>query len=638
MRRPAAAVTLVVFVVCSATWAAGPASAQVAAAQADYQGYSTGSLIHVGVLRSGTSQLVDAEVGFSGATVASRGTRGVTFGPGAPTGTIVNEYGQVVQPVLPGADAALRGDRSFGRGSALELGVANNLPTTTNQVILAQKAQASAPPLAEVRREIGPVRLDGLAYASLLRGEALARFRPDGNCLPGQFLSSGTGYAADVQLLGSGGAATAPFDQALVAVDSTSPDRRVGQSRSVTQLVPQVDVNGNRLGDNFGLMTETRMTIAPVTLFRGQPNQLTLEFLGEWVLRAVATGVGGSAGNYVFYGPGRVTPSTPVLRILPGVAPTVDSIVQITLQQLLGTDGLVVNLPGLAEIAVGEDPRAIGGSATSAPALAGDGTLAAAALDVVRVTLLDGTVADVRIGHMESRAQVPLGGIRCTLPVTKVADKLLVAAGERFTYTITVDNPFGDCTLTGVRVVDTIGAPAGVQFDVVATSPAASVAGNVVTFPDIGPIQPNGSGRATITIAIPAGSGGGLLTNTAVATGTCATGTGDGRTRITVPVTGEVNVQLPRIGPGPVPVSPPPSPPAPPPSSPPAVVPVLPLPVPVAVLPNVVPQAPVPAPSELPRGEPAAPVLPRTGGDSAALWGGLLLTAAAVARRLAARP
>ncbi|HVL92790.1 MAG TPA: hypothetical protein VM264_05540 [Acidimicrobiales bacterium] len=64
----------------------------------------------------------------------------------------------------------------------------------------------------------------------------------------------------------------------------------------------------------------------------------------------------------------------------------------------------------------------------------------------------------------------------------------------------------------------------------------------------------------------------------------------------------------------------------------------LPLPVPVAVLPNVVPQAPVPAPSELPRGEPAAPVLPRTGGDSAALWGGLLLTAAAVARRLAARP
>ncbi|MGH9164221.1 MAG: hypothetical protein ACRDZW_01750, partial [Acidimicrobiales bacterium] len=389
MRRPLGLLaTIVLTVNAAAVLAATPAGAQVAAASANYRGYSTGSIVHVGALRLGSNQLVDAEVAFSGATVAAQGTNGVTVGPGAAAGTVVNEYGQVVQPRLPntGLDANLRGDRSYGRGSALEVGLANNLPVLSNQIILAQKAQASASPNTDlVRREVGPVKLDGLAYASLLRGEAQARFRDDRNCLAGQPLSTGLGYGADVQLLGNGGAANQPFDNATLALDSSSPDRRVAQSRSTSQLVPQVDVNGNRLGDNFGLMTETRQTIAPVTLFRGQVNQLTIEFLGEWVLRSVATGVGGSAGNYVFFGPGKVSLQTPVVRILPGLAPAVDQIVQITLQQLLGSSGLVVDLPGIAEVAIGEDPRAIGGNAASSPTIRGDGTEAAAAVDVVRI-------------------------------------------------------------------------------------------------------------------------------------------------------------------------------------------------------------------------------------------------------------
>ncbi len=638
-RVPALVSSLVVAATSLAAVLSAPAAAQVLAPQADYQGYSTGSILHAGVLRLGSTQLVDAELAFSGATIASQGTRGVTFGPGAAPGTVVNEYGQVVQPSLPDAtDPARRGDRAFGRGSGLEVGLANNLPTTSNQIILAQKAQASAPPPAEVRREIGPLKLDGLAYASLVRGEAQARFREDRTCLPGQPLSSGVGYVADAQLLGTGGTSAQPFDNSLVALDSSSPERRVAQSRSTTQLVPQVDINGNRLGDNFGLMTETRQTIAPVTLFRGQPTQITIEFLGEWVLRAVATGVGGPAGNYIFYGPGRVTPQTPVLRILSGLAPPVENIVQITLQQLLGTAGLVVNLPGLAEIAVGEDPRGIGGSATSSPALNSDGTLAAAALDVVRVTLLDGTLADVRIGHMEARAQVPAGGIRCQLPITKAADRLVVNAGEQFTYTIEVTNPFGDCSLTNVRVVDTITVPTGLRYSVVRTSPQATVAGDVITFNDIGPIGPGSRGSATITIAIPPDSGGGLMVNNATATGVCATGTGNGQTRIQVPITGEVTVQFPQIGPGPVPpitpitpIAPPVAPPAPSPISLQVVPPPLPAPVPPTVL------AAVPPPSELPRGESSPPpTLPRTGGSGPALVAGLLAGAALAVRRLAA--
>ncbi|MGH9165353.1 MAG: DUF11 domain-containing protein [Acidimicrobiales bacterium] len=614
MRRPLAIVASMGMTGLSAVAVvagAVPAGAQVAASQADYRGYSTGSVVHVGVLGGGAggliggSRLVDTEVAFSGATVASQGTGGVTFGPGAAGGTVVNEYGAVVQPTLPntGLDANLRGDRSFARGSALEIGLANNLPNDANQLILSGKARASAPPSTDlIRREIGPIKIDGIAYASLLRGEAQARFREDRNCFVGQPLSLGTGYAADAQLLGSGGAANEPFTTPILAADASTPERRVSQSRSTTRLIPQVDVNGNKLGDNFGLMTETRQTIAPVTLFKGTPTQLTLEFLGEWVLRSVATGVGGSAGNYVFYGPGTVTPSTPVVRIISGINPALGSITELTLQQLLGPSGLVIPIPGVAEVAVGEDPRAIGGNASTSPQLAGDGTLAAGAVDVARVTLLDGSLLDVRVGHMEARAQVPAGGIRCEIPVTKTADKPNVNAGEQFTYTITVTNPFGDCTLENVRVVDTIAVPNSVKFSVIGTNPAATVSSDsrTITFDNIGSIPPNSSKAATIQVQVASNSGSGLFTDTARATGTCATGTGNGEARINVPASGEVTVQLPQAGSGGT-------------------------------------QLPRTGVDDLPQNAPAPAQLPRTGGESGALMAGLLLAGAAVLRRLVVR-
>ncbi len=624
MKRPLAILASTLLATSATTMVslAAPAGAQVNAPDADYRGYSTGSVAHVGVLGGVAlggggllgglggllgglggllgGQVADVELGFSGATVASKGTGGVTFGPGAAAGTVVNEYGQVVQPTLPNSgDANLRGDRSFGRGSSLEVGLLNSLPNDANQLILSGKARASAPPSTDlIRQEIGPIKLEGLAYASLLRGEAQARFRDDRNCAVGQPLSFGTGYAAAAQLLGSGGAANAPFTNSVLATTGSGPERQVSQSRSITQLIPQVDVNGRKIGDNFGLMTETRQTIAPVTLFAGLPTQITLEFLGEWVLRAVATGVGGAAGNYVFYGPGTVTPSTPVVRIISGLSPALGNVLEVTLQQLLGNTGLVIPLPGIAEIALGEDPRAIGGIANTAPTLGSDGTLAAGAVDVARVTLLDGSLLDVRLGHMEARAQVPVGGVQCRLPITKTADKQTVNAGDQFTYTVAVTNPFADCTLNNVRLVDTISVPAGVRYSIVGTNPqATSVAGGVITFNDIGAIAPNATRNVTITVQVAANSGGGLFTNTARATGTCATGTGQGSARIDVNTFGEVTVELPRAG-GP------------------------------AELPRTgiteLPQTPAAAPREL----------PRTGGStSTALFAGLLLGAAVLVRR-----
>jgi hypothetical protein len=81
---------------------------------------------------------------------------------------------------------------------------------------------------------------------------------------------------------------------------------------------------------------------------------------------------------------------------------------------LIDADG--VDTPIMAEIAIGEPPRAIGGAAGSSPTASADGTRAAAAVDVVRVRALPGApaeLADLRVGHMEASAEVPSGGIDC---------------------------------------------------------------------------------------------------------------------------------------------------------------------------------------------------------------------------------
>ena len=61
---------------------------------------------------------------------------------------------------------------------------------------------------------------------------------------------------------------------------------------------------------------------------------------------------------------------------------------------------------------------------------------------MIRILGLDGGggvhVAGLRVGHVEATATVPAGGIKCTFPVTKVADKDPVNAGDPFTWTISI--------------------------------------------------------------------------------------------------------------------------------------------------------------------------------------------------------
>lgn len=579
MRRPLATLTSILLVGMTTVVVSGvgPASAQVAFPSADFKGYSTGTAVHLDAvqLAAGGPGVANTEVAFSGATVASQGTDGVTQGPSAADGTIVNEMNQVVQPNLADVarDENLKGDRSFGRGSGLEIGALNNLPTDTNQVILSQRALASAPPSTGlITKQVGPVDLNPVAYASLLRGQAGARWE-NGVCILGEPVSEGLGYAADAQLVNGGGATgTDGFPNPLVAAAASSPERRVSQSRSTTRLVPQVDGAGNATGA-FGLSTETRMTIAPITLFKGQPNETRIELLGEWVLRATATGLPGGAS--VFYGPGTVNPQTPVVSVLPlGGSATV-----ITLQQLLGDAGInPIAIPGVADIAIGEAPRRIGGAFGSGAELASDGTVAGGAIDVVRVKLLEnvgGTSGgglllssglDLRLGHIESRAQVPVGGIKCALPVAKVADKQTVTAGDSFTYTIAVTNPFADCELTSVRIEDLVEVTRGVRYSITGTSQAATVtpalntpvngANSTIVFDDVGPIAPKATKTVTISVSVAANSADGVFTDTAKATGNCATGDATGRAKIVVPAAGDIRVVVPGVGAGPAVASP----------------------------------------------------------------------------------
>ena len=540
------------------------ATAQTPFASAVFDGYSTGSALHVDALQGGITgpTVAKAQAAFSGATVASQGTNTIAAqGPNAKPGQIVNEMDQIVQNNLPDTtlDPNLKGNLSYGRGSGVEVGLVNTLPTATNQVMLAGRAFGSALPGMKdpVVKEIKPLPTNPLAYASLLRGTAQAKWNDDSSCILGEPISQGSGYAADVQLVNTGAAnPDGTMKTPVAAADAPTPERNVVFSRSFTQLVPQTDAKGAVLGRNWGLMSETRQTYAPITLFKGTANQLTIEIAGEWVLRTVATGVGGTTGNWVFYGPRDVSPQTPVVRVIRADGTIAG---QLTTQMIpvLGPTGLVVTVPGVAEIAIGEDPREIGGAATTNPKLSADGTSAAAAVDIVRIKLLEqrnaqGQVtqglADIRVGHMESRAKVPVGGISCALPVSKTSDKQTVAPDETFTYTITVKNPFADCDLTEVKVVDTITTDPGIRYTIGAsTPPADSTTANSLTWNDIGPIKPNQSKSVTVSISVNANSAPGKFTNTAVASGKCATGRADGLAKVVVPIEGNVVLVAPEI-------------------------------------------------------------------------------------------
>src|SRR5438270_3430284 len=187
-------------------------------------GYSTGTDVHVGLLQAGATQVAHAEVAFRGPSVASQGTNTrPAFGPGvgASPGQIVNEMGQVVQPNLPVAgNALLAGNKSYGRGQSLNVGLGTSIPNSDPGILPTPFVQTSAPPDHVPTTAPGAVCAAGdplcqnlisipaapLAYAEVLEARAAARWQDNvNNCIVGAPYGEGRSSAARVQLLDTTG-------------------------------------------------------------------------------------------------------------------------------------------------------------------------------------------------------------------------------------------------------------------------------------------------------------------------------------------------------------------------------------------------------------------------------------------------
>ena len=473
-------------------------------------GYATGTVVHADALKAAGNSLLGLDVAFSGAASSSSPL----------TAEMINEVSRKV--AIPAA-----GKLAFGRGTGLELGIGSE-----PKALIGKLSEVAAPASTGlIHNVIGPIGIPGIIRAELLRSQAQARAIQDA-CVTGPEQGYGLGSVLDLEVLGG-----------LIATEARPPTREVVQSSSTTRIVKGTN-------NPLGLQSETRQTIAPVTFFKGAPFQFTVEVLGEWALRAVADGSAG--GSSIHYGPRKSnSPETPIVRILDRNGAVIG---QLTTQMLLGSQGLQLAIPGVAEIVVGEDPRAISADpdASSAPTL--DPTAAAAAVDVVRVRLLKGQVADVRVGHMEAAVTVPNGGVVCPgIAVTHQLDKPAVTPGEEFTYTITLTNP-NDCVLTNVRLVEApTGQPAGVQYQLVSVTPTGGdLAGGNATFADLGPLEPGKPKVITVKVKVPSGSTAGALRAVATADAVCPAvyqpTTDTGEPAAAIPVHAEKPVEGPTVG------------------------------------------------------------------------------------------
>ena len=235
---------------------------------------------------------------------------------------------------------------------------------------------------------------------------------------------------------------------------------------------------------------------------------------------------------------------TPLLRILqPNNSNPASRVTTIlNFQDLFSPTALpipLLDIPGLLRITIGENPRPIDSDGLAKPTgqiFDPAGLWAAAAVDVVRVQVADNPTmgihaADIRIGHMESQVRVPAGGIGCRAGVEKDADPRAVSAGGQFTYNIDIANPYRDCTLTNVRVTDTVTASQGITHTIVSSDPpantisppgSADVGTHDLVWNDVGPIPPNSSRRLRIVVRVSPQSRSGTFTDTLVREGKCA--------------------------------------------------------------------------------------------------------------------
>ena len=466
---------------------------------------------------------------------------------------IVSEVNELISPAAPTKNV-------HARAGGAEVGIGQPVPTDENghlielPVATAQAATAKAP-FVDGPNVTTIIPLDGaldpIANAQALQGVAAALWNPN-YLFPmlGNPLAYSYGTAADIEALNVGGVDGAgDFIAPVLDTEAPGPERNVSSSQTFSYLVNNGD-------GTCGIATETHISIAPLQISL-PPNPdmpqtgLLIEVAGDWVMKAVATGK--PTGNSLTYSPDpNQDPASFVLRIidLSDPDPTTPIIGQLSLQDILGDTGLAEQLDPLdplLDVAVGADPRAISSEPipddTSSPTVTP--TLVSAAADVVRLKIGAGLAegfeaADLRVGHFETKIEVPQGGVNCEIPIAKTSSVPVAGAGQQLTFRVRVPSttqaviPF-PCELANVKITDVLSVekadnpakPPKMNL-VSGTGPAGQV-GKVsadkqsITFANIGTWKPGAPPLiVTIKAVVPADSGTGIMKDEATAFATAA--------------------------------------------------------------------------------------------------------------------
>lgn len=411
----------------------------------------------------------------------------------APTAGITDELGRASLP-------ALAAGHSFARGRGIEP------PSFLADFNLGdfdpEPVEAAAPPsTGPVEKQTQPpVELD-FVKADSFEAKAQARAIP-GGCVIGDDLARGAGSASDTGVDLDGDFDDEDDPILSVSIDDPPPPRAVSQSTSRVLLGDQVAPG------RFGLVAETRQTIAPVSFGIPGGDTFTLEVGGEYVLRAAADGAEGE----VSFGPEGAGDGRPAGRLFREgkLIGNLDMGDVVPLRQGTETVALLV---------IGDDPRRIGGKSGDDPVE--EPNRVGAAADVATVEIID-SGEQVRVGHMEAAVVVPDGGIPCPgITVTKQSRPATVTAGKPFDFTITVANP-NDCELRDLRVTDVATTPVGVVWKVTTTLPRATLAPDgALAFANLGALKAGESTTIRINAESAAVSAPGTITNRATATGLC---------------------------------------------------------------------------------------------------------------------
>ena len=473
------------------TGGAARSVAPLLAAGNGYAAFATGTVVHVGV--GGIGATLDVVSSTAAATSAANAT------------AVNSELGRVALPVLPAKG-------SYGQGLGLGVGI-GLLPGASTSLF--GNAVATAPPnSAPVEQEAAPVMVGSMANAAPLRARAQA-LSSAGGCVLGSNLAYGQGNAADLAMVGLTG-----LKGLSVGASGAAP---VSRSESKTVVVP-----GSEAG-RLGLMGETSQVLGPVSLLAGTANATTIEVKGQWVLRVTADGKNGS----VSYAP-QGTTGDETLVMVRNAAGTVVAQATASQMRLAGTVGLRLNIAGLGEIVVGEQPRARG----KAGAPVTSGTSAAAAVDLVRVRLLG---QEVRLGHMEAAVAVPPAGVTCPgLEVSMTPPVATVAPGADFGLKVKVRNP-NEGTVSGLTVASRMAVDPGVAVAGGPPSKDNVVPPNGPGFKLSTPIGPGQSIELPGRVQVGAGSGPGRIRLGASANGQY----GDGP--LAVPTSGDIAIDGPLV-------------------------------------------------------------------------------------------